>query len=77
MSWQDGGYKHLGRRCISRLQQEWVRTDGKEESTPEHKGKEKQIAAIRHASQRLGPTEPLKTYSRTVQVSTDYRIHSA
>lgn len=46
-----------------------------EESTPGHKGKEKQVAAMRFASQR--PAEPLRTYSRSAQASTGYRKHSA
>lgn len=46
-----------------------------EESSPGHKGKEKQVATMRFASQR--PAEPMRTYSRWAQASTSYRKHSA
>lgn len=72
-SW-DGWKSHSGRHELAG----GVQTSGKdvllrtsagagegrqqEKSTPRHKGKEKQVAAMRFASQR--PPEPLRTYSR-------------
>lgn len=75
MNWQEGGVQTSGKDVLLRTSAGAGEGRQQEKSTPGHKGKEKQVAAMRFASQR--PPEPLRTYSRWAQASTGYRKHSA
>lgn len=56
-----GGVQTSGKDVLLRTSAGAGEDRQQEKSTPGHKGKEKQVAAMRFASQR--PTEPLRTYS--------------